>query len=262
MAPPERQGMARKSRMPNVNRHASANGDTAVYISLASGVTRVCLPAGTRGGACYVRAAVPRRRATLRGATAAAAAAALTLSAGCGGGARQDAGEQDARYPVTVPSATFPAQQKLAQSVALRIAVRNIGTRTIPNVAATIEAAGSGTQAEAFARVSDAADLASRSRPVWIIDHGPFNGDTAYANTWALGPLGPNRTKVFVWHVTAVRTGRYTIVYRLSGSLTGRSQLRLGNGDVPHGSFTIHVSGRPGQVQVTPSGRIVAVAGS
>jgi hypothetical protein len=261
MAPPARQGMARKSRMPNLNRRASANGDTAVYISLASGVTRVCLPAGAREGACYVRAAVPRRRATLRGATAAAAAAALTLSAGCGGGTRQDAGEQDARYPVTVPSATFPARQTLAQDVAMRIAVRNIGTRTIPDVAATIEAAGSGTQAEAFARVSDAADLASRSRPVWIVNAGPFNGDTAYANTWALGPLGPNRTKTFVWRVTAVRTGSYTLVYRLSGSLTGRSQLRLGNGEPPHGSFTVNVSGRPGQVRVTPDGKIVSTSG-
>jgi len=247
--------------MPNVNRHAFANGDIAVYISLASGVARVCLPAGTREGACYVRAAVPRRRATLRGATAAAAAAVLTLSAGCGGGTRQDAGEHEARYAVAVPSATFPAQQTLAQNVAMRITVRNIGTRTIPNVAATVEAAGTGTQAEAFARVSDAANLASRSRPVWIINVGPFNGDTAYANTWALGPLGPNRTKTFVWHVTAVRRGSYTLVYRLSGSLTGRSQLRLRNGDVPHGSFTVQVSGRPGQVQVTPGGKIVPVTG-
>jgi hypothetical protein len=196
----------------------------------------------------------------LRGATAATTAVALTLVAtGCGGGQRQDAGEHAATYPVAVPAATFPAHQSLAERVALRIAVRNTGNRTIPNVAATIEAPGGGTAADAFGGLNDAAGLASRSRPIWALDAGPVNGDTAYANTWALGPIAPNRTRTFVWHVVPIKAGRFTVTYRLSGSLTGKSGLRLAGGGVPHGSFAVDVSGKAPTVRVTADGRIVRV---
>jgi len=200
----------------------------------------------------------------------ASAAVALALGAGCGGGTRQDAGEARASYPVAVPLATFPARQSLAQRSELRIAVRNAGTRTIPNVAATIEAARRGTTVEAFAGPAEAANVQSSSRPVWVIEDGPVNGETAGANTWALGSLRPGATKTFVWRVAAVRAGRFQVTYRLSGSLTGRSRLRLSDrgaqrsaaGAVPHGSFTVSVSGRPVQTQVRPDGTIVTVPGT
>jgi hypothetical protein len=191
----------------------------------------------------------------------ASAAVALALGAGCGG-ARQDAGEARATYPVAVPLAAFPAHQRLAQRSELRIAVRNAGARTIPNVAATIEAAGRGTTVEAFAGPADQPNVQSSSRPAWVIEDGPVNGDTAGANTWALGPLRPGATKTFVWKVAAVKAGRYRITYRLSGSLTGRSRLRLGSGAAPQGSFAVAVSGRPVQTQVRPDGTIVRVPGT
>jgi hypothetical protein len=205
---------------------------------------------------------VPRRAAILRAATAASAAVALALGAGCGGGTRQDAGEARASYPVAVPLATFPARQSLAQRSEMRIAVRNVGTRTIPNVAATIVADRQGTTVEAFAGPAEASNVQSTSRPVWVIEDGPVNGDTAGANTWALGPLRPGATKTFVWRVAAVRAGRYQLTYRLSGSLTGRSQLRLRGGGAPQGSFTVAVSRRPVQTQVRPDGTIVTVPGT
>jgi len=214
-------------------------------------------PAGARPGPCYVRAAVSRPGASLRGATAAVGAVALVLAAGCGGGERQDAGEQDARYPVKVTSASFPNHQGLAEHSEMRIVVRNVGDRTIPNLAATIEAAGGGTETEAFGFLSGDADLASRSRPVWVVDEGPGGGDTAYANTWAIGALRPHRSKAFVWRVSATRAGRYRLTYRLAGSLTGRSQLRLSDGGVPGGSFAVEVTRKPREIRVTPDGRIV-----
>ncbi len=192
----------------------------------------------------------------------AATAAALTLAQGCGGGQRQDAGEQDARYPVEVASASFPRHQGLAEHSEMRIVVRNVGDHTIPNLAATIEAAGgSGTETEAFGYLSTDADLASRSRPVWVVDEGPRNGDTAYANTWAIGALRPHRAKAFVWRVSATRAGRYRLTYRLAGSLTGRSQLRLADGGVPAGSFAVEVTRKPREIRVTPDGRIVRLPG-
>jgi hypothetical protein len=192
----------------------------------------------------------------------ASAAVALALGSGCGGGNRQDAGEARASYPVAVPLATFPVRQSLAQRSALRIAVRNAGTRTIPNVAATIEAARRGTTVEAFGGPAEAANVQSSSRPVWVIEDGPVNGETAGANTWALGPLRPGATKTFVWRVAAVQPGRFQVTYRLSGSLTGRSRLRLSGGGVPQGSFAVAVSGRPVQTQVRPDGTIVIVPGT
>lgn len=259
MAPPQPQGMARKSQVPNVNRRVSQAETRRSIYRWDRGLRRVGVPAGARAGACYVRAAVPRRGAPLRGATAAAAAAALALAGGCGGGTRQDAGEQEATYPVAVAHASFPARQDLAEHAEMRIAVRNLGDRTIPNLAATIEAGGGGTEVDAFGYLTDAAGVASRSRPAWIVDEGPRGGDTAAPGTWALGPLRPHRTRTFVWHVSAVRAGSYTITYRLSGSLTGRSQLRLADGSAAGGRFIVRVNRRPAQVRVTADGRIVRV---
>lgn len=194
-----------------------------------------------------------------RGALAAAAAVALAL-AGCGGSG-QSTGEQSASYSVAVPQHSFPAHQQLAAPAELRLAVRNTGARTIPNVAATIEMGSGpdGTAVAAFGSNLSDPQLSSHSRPVWIVDAGPSDGDTAYANTWALGPIAPQRTRTFVWRVVPVRSGSYTLRYKLTGSLTGRSQLRLGNGDAPHGSFVVHVSGKAATVRVTPDGRIVSV---
>jgi hypothetical protein len=193
----------------------------------------------------------------LLGATAATAAVALTL-AGCGGSEGSSA-EPSATYPVTVHGA-FPAQQSLAEHVQLTLVVRNTGTRTIPDVAATIEtgSGADGEAVEAFGSRLDEKGLASHSRPVWIVDDGPLSGDTAYANTWALGSIAPHDTRTFMWSVVPVRAGRYTLRYRLTGSTTGRSQLRLENGDAPHGSLAVRVSGKPAQVRVTPDGRIVS----
>ncbi len=201
---------------------------------------------------------MPSRRATLRGATAAVAAVALAL-AGCGGGSAPPA-EPAATYPVAT-QASFPAHQSLAQRVALRLTVRNTGTRTIPNVAATIVSGGGpdGTAVQAFGSNLAGADLSSHSRPVWVVDAGPSNGDTAFANTWALGPIRPHQARTFVWRVVPVRAGTYTIGYRLTGSTTGRSQLREANGDAARGSLTVDVSAKPATVRVTADGRIVSV---
>jgi hypothetical protein len=205
---------------------------------------------------------VPRRGAILRRGTAATAAASLLLASGCGGDARQDAADHDATYRVTVPHATFPARQSLATTTELRIAVHNDDGRTIPNLAATITAGVGGTSIAAFGEESPVSGQASSSRPVWIVDDGPADGDTAYANTWAIGPLAAGQTKTFVWRVTAVVPGTYSVRYALFGSLAGKSKLQLKSGATPHGTFRVRVSGRPAQTKVTPGGRILSVAGN
>ena len=113
-------------------------------------------------------------------------------------------------------SSSFPASQRWPSRRASRCAIKNIGTRAIPNVAVTVLNPRYGTAAQAFGTLIKANRagqpiLASRSRPVWIIDQapgpcgyscrsrGPGGAATAYTNTWALGRLAPGHTAVFRW---------------------------------------------------------------
>lgn len=203
----------------------------------------------------YVRAAVPGRDAILRGGTAALAAVAL-LVAGCGG-ERQDANDEDATFRVAVSGAEFPARQQLAEETEMRIVVKNVDDRTIPNLSATIEAAGEGTETVAFGMLTEQPGVSSRSRPVWVVEDGPLSGDTAYSNTWAIGPLEAGEEKTFSWRVAAVVPGTYDVTYRLAGSLTGGAKVELANGAPAAGRFSVDVSRKPRQARIAADGTIV-----
>lgn len=217
----------------------------------------------------YVPAAVSRRTAS-RGGTLAAVAALLAL-AGCGGGARQDAQEPSGNFTVSVPVATFPASQRLAQHTQLVIAVRNTGTQTIPDVAVTIiDANDGGIAAQAFGHlIAGSPGLASRSRPVWIIDHppgpcqyscrsgGPGGAVTADTNTWALGALKPRATARFDWGVTAIKAGTYVIRYQVAAGLNGKAKAVLAGGGRPGGTFTVTIHSAPQQAFVNDKGQVV-----
>ncbi|MDW5594366.1 hypothetical protein VSS74_08465 [Conexibacter stalactiti] len=187
-------------------------------------------------------------------------AAALAL-AGCGGGERQDADDSDGTYRVDVVTAEFPAQQHLADETTLELVVRNESGRTIPNLSATLEAVGSdGTRAAAFSRTDETPGLSSRSRPVWIVDESP--GSTAYGDTYATGPVAPDREGRFLWRVAAIVPGRYRLTYRLSGSLGGGAKVVEGDGERASGSFDVDVDRRPAQARVTADGNVERVPAS
>jgi hypothetical protein len=179
---------------------------------------------------------------------------------GCGGGERQDSDEPSGTFPVDVVKATFPTQQRLAEKSELRIAVRNAGQKAVPNVAVTVESdeADQTAEAAAFAEASEQPGLADPSRPVWVLDSGPHGGITAYTNTWALGPLKPNQTKTFVWHVTAVKSGVHAIKYKVAAGLDGKAKAVLAGGnEQPTGAFTINVSGKPASARVGANGQVI-----
>src|ERR1700733_14638517 len=100
----------------------------------------------------------------------------LALAA-CGGGARQDASEPSGNFPVAVSTAAFPASQRMSEHTHLVLAVRNTGSKTIPNIAVTIcnvtcaypAPRGEGTDAAPFAQDLQMAGLANPSRPVWVV---------------------------------------------------------------------------------------------
>ena len=164
---------------------------------------------------------------------------------GCGGGERQDADEPAATYSVDVAQASFPSEQRLSKQTQMRIAVKNTGTRRIPDVAVTVDS---------FNRRSEQAGLADPERPVWIVDQGPRGGATSFVNTWALEGLGPGQTKTFSWKVTPIEAGRYSVKYRIAAGLDGKAKARSSEGNGPvGGTFTVRVSQRPSTSRVNPA---------
>ncbi len=187
----------------------------------------------------------------LRGsATFCALGATALLASGCGGGAaRQDEDEPAGNYSVEVVEASFPASQRLAEQVALRVRVRNADSKTIPNIAVTVDG---------FSRRSEQAGLADPSRPVWIIDDGPRGGVTAYTSTWALGKVRAGETKEFVWRVTPVKAGRFEVKYRVAAGLDGKAKAVVAGGERPAGSFKVSVAKEADRSRVDPdTGRVV-----
>jgi hypothetical protein len=208
--------------------------------------------------------------------SAAALTSAVALAA-CGGGSPQDANAPHGRYPVAISAATFPAHQTLAQHSKLTISVRNTGTKTLPDVAVTVcnvtcaypAPVGEGTSVAAFAQYLNMPNLASHSRPVWVIDRPPgpcgyscANGgegsDFTYdANTWAAGSLKPGATANFTWAVTAVAPGTHVVAWEVSGDLYGKARAVLPNGAIPGGTFTVNISQSPQQSYVNSNGQVV-----
>jgi hypothetical protein len=217
------------------------------------------------------------RRVAGTSSIAAAGLAAIVALAACGSGAPQDAHAPTGTFRVSVPTASFPASQRLAEHTSLVISVRNDSSRTIPNVAVTIcnvtcrwpAPVGEGTSVAAFADYLNMPGLANHSRQVWIIDQPP--GPCAYscqnggagsaftvdANTWALGALKPGHTATFVWHVTAVAPGRHVVAWEVAGDIYGKARAVLADGSLPHGVFTVNISPKPALTHVNDAGQVV-----
>jgi hypothetical protein len=160
-----------------------------------------------------------------------ALASALLVSA-CGA-ARQDANEPSGNFKVQVLKASFPTDQKLAKRSVMEISVKNVDSKTIPDISVTVNS---------FNRRQDNPQLADASRPVFIVNTGPSGGDTANTDTSALGPLKPGQTKTFKWNVTAVQAGPYKISYEVSAGLFGKAHAIDSSGKRPRGQFSGKIS--------------------
>jgi hypothetical protein len=186
---------------------------------------------------------------------------------------------------VTIVQHTFPSSQVLAGHSTMTVAVRNDGSRNIPDVAVTVSIVNWRIGAQVvrgngFNYISPQPGLADPNRPVWIVNQGPGlqpsqkaegnyspgAGVTAYTNTWALGSLPPQETRTFSWDVTAMMPGQWTIGYRVAAGLNGKARAEDGSGGIPQGSFQVNISRQAPQSQVDPNtGRVIrsppAVAG-
>jgi hypothetical protein len=172
--------------------------------------------------------------------------------AGCGGGGpRQDANEPSGTYKVQVVEAKFPDKQSLAKRSTMTITIKNVDTRTIPNVAVTVKS---------FDQTKNDPTLADPRRPQFIVNTGPSGGDTAYVGTSALGPLKPGQTKTFKWDVTAVVAGKYSLKYAIAAGLNGKARAVLAGGGRPSGEFTGTVSNKAPDSKVADDGKTVVTS--
>ncbi|HXR28371.1 MAG TPA: hypothetical protein VN772_02250 [Solirubrobacteraceae bacterium] len=201
-------------------------------------------------------------RAAARSSAGVLAACALAgggvLLAGCGG-TRQDAGEPNASFRVELVRAIFPLRQVIARPTIFLLAVRNAGLRTVPNVAVTVDS---------FTYVSKYPQLSASKRPVWVIEQGPGakasppvesqevtqpgSAQTAYVNTWALGPLVHGQTQTFRWLVVPVKPGIHVVHFAVAAGLSGKAKATLAGGESPQGAFVVAIAGRPPQTYVDP----------
>lgn len=166
------------------------------------------------------------------------------LLAGCGGGGeRQDADEPSGTFELEVVEARFPSKLSIGERAKLAISVRNAGKETAPNVAVSIEG---------LYRRSEQEGVADPWRPVFIVDRGPSDGETAYVGTWSLGPLPPGGTQEYTWELTPVRAGTHTLTYTAAAGLDGRARAHAAGGGPPTGTITTRVSDAPTDATVDP----------
>ena len=182
-------------------------------------------------------------------------AAAALAWAGCGQ-ERQDADAPSGEFALEVTDASFPAKQRIAEPTTLKLEVANRGDRAVPNLAVTVETRPKrgGDAPAAFAQNADDPTLADGGRPVWIVDEGPAGGESAYVNTWAVGPLGKGQTRTVEWKVTAVESGSYTVAWRLAPSLEGDFKLASGR---TKGEFAVTIADEPVPARVDADGDVV-----
>lgn len=189
---------------------------------------------------------------------AACGVALAMLASGCGG-TEQNAHEPRGTYQVEVVRASFPVKQAISRDTRLTLVVRNTGTRRIPNVAISLNSLN---------YTSDYPHLAADKRPIWIVNsapgpiptvrvlteevYPPGGSETAYVNTWALGPLSPGAIKVFTWHVTPVKSGLHTVYYAVAAGLGGKARAKLANGKAVVGKLVAAVAPRPPRTHVNP----------
>jgi hypothetical protein len=197
-------------------------------------------------------------------------AVAALLSA-CGGGDSSTApAEPSGKFKVKVTEAAFPSQQHLGQTSLLRLGIRNAGDRAVPNllVSFTIKGQRGEDSSLPFGLSDPQPELAQPDRPVWVLaatyprldgSADPGGSSTSSPKTFALGTLKPGETTTALWKLSAVRAGKFTLLYDVGAGLGGAAKAETEGGVSPGGSFTTEVSERLPETEVTDSGEIVEV---
>jgi len=189
---------------------------------------------------------------------------ATLVVSGCGSGPEQTKGEPKANFTIQVLRASFPAKQSIARTTALVLTLRNASAKTVPNIAVTLDS---------LQYTENYPELSVSKRPVWVVERGPGavakppvqtqevaspgGGETAYVNTWALGPLRPGGVETFRWIVTPVKSGLHVVHYRVAAGLGGNAKAVLPSGAPVAGRFVSYITPAPPPRHVNPNtGRV------
>jgi len=194
--------------------------------------------------------------------------AVAALLGACGGESSSDANEPAGTYRATVTTASFPTEQKLGQTSVLRLGVHNDGDKTIPALAITIGIAGEeGTSSSLPFGVRDPqVGLAQPDRPVWVLaatyprfagSSEPGGASTSNPKTFDFGPLEAGETTEAVWKLSAVRAGKYTLLYRVDAGLSGSAKAKTDGNVAPGGTFVTEITQELPETEVTDDGEVV-----
>lgn len=194
--------------------------------------------------------------------------AVAALLAACGGESSSGANERAGNYDVRVTEAAFPTEQHLGQTSLMRIGVRNTGEKTVPALTVTVSIASEEGKSSSlpFGIRDPQPGLAQPYRPVWVLaqtyprlagSSDPGGASTASPKTFSFGPLKPGKTTNAVWKLSAVRAGRYTLLYEIGAGLSGTAKARTVGGVSPGGSFVTEITAALPDVEVTDSGEVL-----
>ncbi len=188
---------------------------------------------------------------------------------GCGESS-SDSNEPAGKYRVKVTEASFPTEQRLGQTSLLQLGVRNTGEKTLPALTVTVTIAGKAGAASSlpFAIHDPTPGLAQSERPVWVLaqtyprligSSKPGGATTSNRKTFAFGPLKPGATTSAVWKLSAVRAGRYTLLYRVGAGLSSEVEAVTGNNVAPGGSFVAEITSELPETEVLDNGEVVEI---
>ncbi len=172
----------------------------------------------------------------------------------CGESASSDSNEAEGTFEVKVVSAKFPTEQQLGQTSLLKLGVKNTGDKKIPALTIGVSIAGKEGQTSSlpFGIHDPQPDLAQPDRPVWVLAEGyprlddgsttPAGAKTSSPKTFDFGSLEPGETVEGVWKLSAVKAGKYTLLYGVDAGLSGKAKAKTSGGVKPGGSFSVDIS--------------------
>ncbi|HKF84101.1 MAG TPA: hypothetical protein VKB23_14195 [Solirubrobacterales bacterium] len=195
---------------------------------------------------------------------------AAVLGACGGGGDSSVSAEPSGTFEVKVTDASFPSLQRLGQTSLLRLGIRNTGDRAVPGLTVSFKIKGHEGEDSSlpFGFSDPQPEIAQPDRPVWVLSatyprlldsSDPGGASTSNPKTFAFGPLKPGETTSAVWKLSAVRAGKYTLLYDISAGLGGEARAETEGGVTPGGSFSTEISERLPETEVTDSGEIVEI---
>lgn len=197
--------------------------------------------------------------------------AVAVLLAACGGGSQSGSDEAAGDYDVRVTHAGFPTEQRLGQTSLLQLGVRNTGEKPLPALTVTISIAGKEGQTSSlpFAIHDPQPGLAQADRPVWVLaatyprlagSSDPGGASTSSRKTFSFGSLDPGETTEAVWKLSAVKAGKFTLLYDIDAGIGGKAKARTTGGVAPGGSFVTEIASALPDTEVTDSGEVVEKA--